>query len=284
MTQRIIKISPSGLNSIQSCFRQAYYHRILGYDSPTDSTSEPLIKGILIHSILELYYNNKLLNKEAVLNISECITKAKELLAQTQLSEETKQHVTTTLVEYFAFYHDDSYIPTHVETPFSYELFENEEVKILLEGKLDLICQREQGNEKIQYIFDHKSRGRDSTPILLQNQYMAYALATGIHNVVDNQIGLQTSLKPKDKYKRRILTYSEDQLNEFADYCIAWVLMFDQSVQSKHFIPNYTSCFQCDFRGVCESKSEFREEKLERFFIKRVKDFDLFSEVNDEAK
>lgn len=274
---RIIKISPSGLNSIQSCFRYSYYHRVLGYDPPGEN--ENFVRGNIIHSMLELYYNNVIAGKVLIENIKESITLLKELLSKTNIDQEDKQAITNSAMEYFGFYANDLYKPLKVETPFSYELYEDENVKILLEGKLDLVTEREQGDgEKLSYVFDHKSRKKDSTPSLLQNQYQAYALATGIPNVVDNQFGLQTSKKPADKFKRRVYSYTKEQLDEFAEWSIYWVLMFDTAIQRNHFPPNYTSCYSCDFAGVCESNKEFRQEKLERFFVKRETDFDIFGE------
>ena len=274
---RNIKISPSGLNSIQTCFRYSYFNRVLGYYNPSDDKDIPLTRGSLIHEVLEVYYNNIIAEKSPLINIRECIVLAKEKLSVLDWDEETKNQTITTLVEYFGHYQNDSYKPLSVETPFSYELYEDENVKILLEGKIDLIMERDQGEEKIRYVLDHKSRGRDTTPILLQNQYMAYALATGIPNVIDNQIGTQKSLKPMDKFKRRILTYSPEQLEEFAEWAIFWVLTFDAAIQTNHYPPNYSSCHYCSFSPVCESNKEFRQEKLERFFVKRESDFDIFA-------
>jgi len=277
MSQRHIKISPSGLNSIQSCFRQSYYSRVLGYTDPNDSQDEALVRGTIFHTVLEAYYKNIIAGKNPIDNIRECIILFKEELSKTKFDDDLKSSLTTTLMEYFGHFQNDSYKPIAVETPFSYELYEDENVKILLEGKIDLIMERTQGEEVIKYVLDHKSRGRTTTPSLLQNQFMAYALATGIPNVIDNEIGVQKSLKPQDKFKRRILTYSTEQLDEFAEQAIAWTLMFDQAIQANHYIPNYSSCSYCIFNQVCSSAKEFRQEKLERFFVKRDKDFDIFS-------
>jgi CRISPR/Cas system-associated exonuclease Cas4 (RecB family) len=278
-TRRMIKISPSGLNSIQSCFRYSYFNRVLGYQDPNDNQNEALVKGLLIHEVLEVYYNNILASKPPLDNIRECIILAKEKLSGLNWDDETKNHTITILVEYFGFYQNDAYKPVAVESPFSYELYEDENVRILLEGKIDLIAERMQENDPVRYVFDHKSRGRDTTPVLLQNQYMAYALATGINNVVDNQIGTQKTLKPADKFKRRVLSYSEEQLEEFAEWSIFWVLSFDAAVQQNHFPPRFTSCGNCDFLQVCTSDKDFRMEKLERFFVKRDKDYDIFGEA-----
>jgi CRISPR/Cas system-associated exonuclease Cas4 (RecB family) len=276
-TRRMIKISPSGLNSIQSCFRYSYFNRVLGYQNPNDNQNEALVKGLLIHEVLEVYYNNIIAGKQPLDNIRECIILAKEKLSGLNWDEEVKNHVITILVEYFGFYQNDAYRPVAVESPFSYELYEDENVRILLEGKIDLIAERDQDGEKVQYVFDHKSRGRTTTPVLLQNQYAAYALATGIPNVVDNEIGTQKSIKPADKFKRRVLSYSPEQLEEFAEWSVFWVLQFDAAVQQNHFPPRFTSCSSCDFLQVCTSDKDFRMEKLERFFVKRDHDFDIFS-------
>jgi len=274
--KRIIRISPSGLGRIQTCFRASHYNRVLGYEPAGLETYEPFVKGTLIHSSLEAYYR-AVIQKEPRSN---CVKAAVETIRseseKTSLSSENKAHLLNTIIEYLAYYANDTYEPVGVEDPFSYELFEDENLVILLEGKIDLRMQRIQGEETVPFIFDHKSRGRDTTPQFLNNQYMAYALATNTPNVVDNQIGLQTSLKSKDKYKRRILTYSPEQLEEFAEIAISWVLLFDASVQRNQFLPNYTHCYQCDFSQVCESSKEFRLEKLERFFVKRSKDYDIF--------
>lgn len=274
--KRQIKISPSGLNSIQSCFRFSYYSRVLGYQLPEFETSEPILRGSIIHEVLEVYYNNIIASVTLIDNIKQCILLAKEKLNNTKFDDDVKNNTVTTLMEYFGFYQNDLYKPVAVESPFSYELYEDENVRIILEGKIDLIMERDQEGEKVKYVLDHKSRGRTVTPMLLQNQYMAYALATGIPNVIDNEVGTQKSLKPSDKFKRRILSYTQEQLDEFAEWAIFWVLSFDAAIQVDHFPPNFSNCYGCNFVQVCETSKEFREEKLERFFVKRGKDFDIY--------
>lgn len=279
-SKRVIKISPSGLNRISSCSRSFHYSTHLGYYLP--QKPDYMVEGEVAHKCLEIFYKA---TKEGISSpeaIEVAILAARNEIAQSQLTIENGQDMILTLRDYFSYYNSDSHLDIlEVEKPFSLVLFEDDELIILLEGKIDLIAVHKRFDKLL--VIDHKTGHRTQYPSMLDNQYASYSLATGSQTVQENRIvwgrPKKTKFDPATKFHRNDLTYTAEFLEEWRNSAIYWVLKADEEMKQGYHPPNYKSCKFCNYKRVCEWPSEeMRRSKLEAEFIKSEERFDLFEE------
>lgn len=260
---RIIKIDSQRLTAIMSCFRQANYSYILnkrGFE-----TSVPIQNGDVTHKMLEMYYRNKILGMPFKDNVDASIAIGEfHAVTHAQISGDQILILTEYFKQYCEYYKNETWIPKEVEAYFAFDLYEDSDVRIIYEGKIDLIV--EQPGVPGLIVVDHKTTSRRSIPSKLSNQFMGYCVATGNNNMMVNEYGLQASYKnPKDRLHRHLYSYSQSLLDEWRHIAVDYVLRFDQAIQDDHFPPNFTSCDKysgCIFRDVCGSIPEAREFKL----------------------
>ncbi len=275
--KKIIKISPSTLNLLQSCSRAAHYSKTLNYSSPRKP--DYLMKGEIAHAALETFY---LAVKEGVSHPEAralALEVFKTRLAATELGHDEIADMVLTMIDYFNHWSLDAHLEIlEVEKPFSQVIFETEGEVVLLEGKIDLIA-RHKEHDKI-LVTDHKTGDQNRTPHNSDNQYTAYALVTGSELVMENRIvwgrAKTKAYKPAEKFHRSILNYSPEYLEEWRQDTLYWVLKFEEEIKQDYFPPNRRNCKFCQFKTVCEwSGEENRLKKLEMDFVQSEK-FDLF--------
>lgn len=173
-----------------------------------------------------------------------------------------------TCEQYFAHYNNDSWVPLEVEVVKGKILYEDDEIRILWKAKLDLISDTNQGIFPI----DHKTMKQNREKVSLNNQFIGQCLIMGTRSMIINEIGLQTSLKPEEKFRRVMMSYSADKLIEWQSEILPyWAYKLIEYSESSYFPPNYTQCESkygmCGFmKDVCEMDRNMREESLKIYF------------------
>lgn len=172
-----------------------------------------------------------------------------------------------TMVQYFDFYRNDHWVPLEVEVVKSKILYEDDEIRILWKAKLDLTCDTNQGIFPV----DHKSMKQRRDTNSLDNQFIGQCLIMNTRNVFIDKIGLQTTLKPEEKFSRPAVSYSADRLMEWQSEILPyWAKMYLLYVESGYYPPNFTQCEgkygDCIFKKICESDRHMREEELKMKF------------------
>lgn len=266
-----IKVSPSKINTIQSCSRAAYYYAVLGYS--TSAKPDYLIQGEIAHKVLEARYKGA--------NEGECISLLRDEIINSQVGVEVGEEMVLTMRDYLNYYPDNHLEILDVEKAFSVVLHEDEEVVILLEGRIDLIANHKTFDRKV--VIDHKTSRKFDAPILLDNQYAAYCYATGITDAIENKIvwgrPKKSSFDPSTKFHRTSLQYTPDFLEEWRQNTVFWVLSFHHQIQGGYFPPNYKSCRFCNFKSICQyAGEETRQKMLESGFERNETPYDLFAE------
>lgn len=299
MTQKILSLDATILNTFMSCARKAKYSFIDNLRPP--DKEEALERGDLIHKMLEVYYSLQLKNFEFNTEVW------KEIL-QSGIKAPTKNDLSTTrdfaistgryfstkmtlpseeveesiyqFREYCNYFSHDSWSPLAVEEVGSKILFENEEFKFIYNFKIDLIA--EQG--RIIAPFDHKTSRRRSEPSSLSNQFIGYCYGLGLNNIVINKIGFQKSLTPAQRFNRYILTIDDVRIAEWVDNTISWCARIIEAKESDSWPMNLTSCDKysgCIYASLCETDPESRLYKIERDF-KVDKPWDVAKELEKE--
>lgn len=252
-----------------------HYSKNLAYSS--EKKPDYLIKGDIAHKCLEHYYKNQ----ENKNNKQEAIDLMRNEIVNSQVDVETGESMVLTMRDYFDYYPDNYLKVLEVEKSFSVVLHEDEDLTILLEGRMDLIVLHESVDRVL--IVDHKTSEKFDPPNLLDNQYCAYAFASKVTDVMENKIvwgrPVKSKFNPSTKFHRTTLQYTSEFLEEWRQNSIYWILKFDQENQLDYHPPNYRSCKYCQFKRVCEWPNEdFRQKQLDAQFSKREVEFDLFGE------
>ena len=287
---RTLQLSDSQLGTAYFCARRYYYERVRRYRL-VGGKPDYFQLGDVIHKMLEVFYR---LQGEA--EYSDRIEAAMDAGVQhASVSDEinlpgaTIQFLKDTILQYADFWKDDGWEVTGSEEYFSFVLYERpdtpeeEGIRILYEGKIDLRVRNARGEE---FPVDHKSSKSFRSlahPSLLSGQFIGYAVATDSQLITENKVGLQTSYPPKKKFIRIPIRYDIKVIEEWKGWTIVKALEIDQWIQNDYYPPNQRSCRYCPFTTICFTRPEVREWKLSRDFIQVPrKARNVFERVHEE--
>ena len=274
--QKILSVDSQILNSIQSCARKTQYSFIQNL-RPVEKPAA-MEKGALMHSMLEVFYSLKLgtirgKTWDELLSagvkpgkpIDTAIEAGFYFATKMDIPVEVCEEVIFQFREYCDHYKFDAWNPLSVEDVGSKILFENEDIRLVYNFKIDLIA--EKGH--IVAPFDHKTSSQNKAPSSMSNQFIGYAWALNTNTVVVNKIGFQKTLSPGQRFQRHILTIDDDRIREWKSNSIFWLLRLYEHITDNSWPMNLTSCDKygsCIYREVCESSPLSRERKLEQLF------------------
>jgi len=236
--------------------------------------SDYLESGDLFHRMLESHYKEKIDGRKP--GLQEIVTAGRNAAARDlDLKAEEVEETIKLYTEYHSHYQYETWIPLHVEEPFIKVLYEDPEIRIIVEGKIDLIAQSDIGKE--QLIVDHKKTSRENKQYDRDNQKLIYCWATGINDFVINSCGTQKSKKADDRFKRSYFTYSPYQIQEWVDNSVELAFEVLDRIEKKKFPGRYTACitkfgYQCNFYNVCNAPPELWQHKLQTEFKKKCHD------------
>jgi len=215
-------------------------------------------RGSLIHLGNEIYYQalKDGLGYDAAVGMA--LSKIREAgVVTTDLDNDIINRCVDVMEEYYDHWRiaDQSFEIIEVEQPFMYELFTNDEVRIFLTGKIDLITS---DNKYTNEPMDHKSYDRSYEVGRMVNQFKCYAVATKSNYLTVNKIGFQKTLKPHEKFLRPRLTFDPLILEEWKQNVITTLMNSYLSCVAENKWPmNETSCEKynrrCEFYEICDS-------------------------------
>lgn len=277
--KRIITVSANSLN-LSACMRKYDYSKLRRRE--TFEKAPSIDKGDLVHQVLAHYYKAKMSQKELGLShtkmVELAIERGRQAAVTLDLDIDSSEECIRTCQQYLTHYAGDPWVPVAVEAPFSIVLFEDDDIRIVFEGRVDLIVENPlQNNMKI--VVDHKTGSRNTTPSGLSNQFMGYCVAFGVTMSVLNKIGFQKTLPPAKKFVRHVLPYPKKVLDEWVEWTVWRARFIDACTQEGTFPPDFTKCDEysgCQYKEVCTSPPDSRDDKLARFFRVREK-FDVLT-------
>src|SRR3990167_2025605 len=255
----IIVFDATELDNFDSCtFKwHAFHHRRI-YPKQTKSFFE---SGSLLHYILEHYYKQKMITPSVDGgSIEEIIEKGRIKSLDYRMDLEEVGQIIFQFREYVRYYENENIIPIAVEEPFLIELFEDEDIKVLISGKPDLIFKYSHTGDKI--VMDHKKVTREFPYSPLRNQFNLYATAMQTDTVIVNKVGFQKTKKPNERFLRAAFVYNPESLAEWRQDVINTARKMLLYEQAEHYPRNRTSCEKfagCYLQRFCATRPSARE-------------------------
>lgn len=297
MSKTNIVFSASSLDLFDFCPRAYQYGHLMRKGLPLAEKPKPLDFGTISHQGLEVYFNQLASGVHFNDRLHNCSMKMRELASDSSssnvdITEELPILINAVEQSCEMFRYEDEHLEIlAVETPFDYILFEDDFIRIIISGKVDLLVNKPAIGGGASYTnlpYDHKTTSSNFPVERLSNQFINYAFATGSFFLIVNRIGLQKTLKPEEKFKRIPLSYDPLIIQEWKDNTTRKILDVYLPMYVSQYFPMRNDSHRkfgrlCDFYKVCDSSGESAKLfKLNSQFTDREA-WDKYAENGDEA-
>lgn len=232
--------------------------------------AKPLDRGQLIHTGMEAYYKALKAKPDWEFAIDDLMRSYDLACLESSLSNEDLIAIRQRMLESCNVHRasDMKFEILAVEESFAYELYEDDLMKIIMLGKIDLLVNFE---DYKSLPIDHKSYERDSPVHRKTNQFCNYANAVNSNYLLVNRIGMQTSIPPEKKHKRVMLAYDPTFLAQWKANVVRWCQFYLECEAENSFPLNDTSCDKynrlCEYYQICDSSGvEAKSFKLEMHY------------------
>lgn len=218
--------------------------------------AKPLDKGLLVHIACETYYGSLQSGAKYDFAVDSALMKCKAAGAKSDLNNDELNIVYTTMEQYFDHWRvvDQSFEIVAVENPFLYLLHEDDQIRIYMAGKIDLIVS---DNRYTNLPYDHKSFERTSPINEMSNQFKNYCNALQSNTLVVNRIGFQKTLPAEQKFLRVPVQYDPLKIADWKENVILNVMEYVECRLTNRWPMNETSCDkyhrQCEYYEICNS-------------------------------
>ena len=285
-----VACSASRLSTMQMCWKKYDYSYVRSL-IPVDKKSY-LERGSLIHTFHKYYYTERMHDRwktdptQQGIVLTEATNICRRDSVEMNLTVAETERFIKAARDNILFHAQDGMVVMAVEEPFSRVIYERpdtetrEGVQILFEGIVDLVASLPNTGPMV---WDHKTEERQNNFTLMDNQFAGESWAFDSSTVVINRIGLQKTVKPKEKFGRLMLDFPDDIIEEWKRDTIKTIL---EAVERHHranggsgnWPRNRTSCNKfgpCTYISVCQAKPIVRPVKLHTWF-KDKPDHDIY--------
>jgi len=222
--------------------------------------TKSLDRGTIVHIGQETYWESLKSGAKFEYAVNSALMKIKEVgTINTDLEPEEIARCVEVMEENFDFWRvaDQNLQIVSVEQPFLYLLYEDDDVRIHMAGKIDLIYN---DNQYTNMPMDHKSFDRSYEVSRLGNQFKNYCKATNSNYLVVNKIGFQKTLKPHEKFLRVPVSYDPIILDDWRDNVVKVIFHYLECAATNSWPMNETSCDKfnrrCEYYEVCDSSGK----------------------------
>jgi len=249
---------------------------------PLVQKASALDKGTLAHEGLAVYFAALANEKHYDDRMQATLMKIREFSSNPDISNVDPHEVETILsaveqsCDYWRAEDENCLEVLAVETPFAYVLFEDDSVRIIISGKIDLLVNFKGIGRNASYQnlpIDHKTFSRDSVVHRKSNQFINYCNAVGSNYIVINRIGLAKTTKAEDKFKRLPLSYDPIYIADWRENLIKMLLNeYLTCIASGAWVEKPTSCNKfnrlCEYYSICDSSGQdSKDNKLETEYV-----------------
>lgn len=278
-----IVLDASKIDLFETCAQRYNYRYNHNKVIPMIGKPKALDLGGLCHEGFAVYFVALQEQKHYSDRMQAALNKIREISSNPDLSSAEPDDVNQLLksfeesCDYWRSEDENSVEVLAVEQPFAYVLYEDEDIRILISGKIDLLTNFHGVGRASSYSnlpFDHKTVSRDSEILRKANQFINYCNAVGSNYLIVNRVGLQKSLKPEDKYRRIPLSYDSLYIQAWKDNLIKMLMQeFVTCVTDDYWPEKPTSCNKfnrlCEYYRICDSSGDM-EYKLQKLYNEYV--------------
>jgi hypothetical protein len=265
----IVKVDSQIVNAMDLCAERYNLEHVLHMRPLRKAPA--LEHGGVMHTMLAHYYRQKMAGRiptEHAQVVEEAVMLGRIEAAQCSFDlKEFEEEDLPIFKAYVLAKQYDGWIIKAVEQPFTKLLYTSAELDILYEGIVDAIVEEPKGEE---FVVDHKTESRRSTPFILSTQFTGYSWALDRKMCV-NKVGYQTSLPDAERFRRIYFAYTDYMIDEWKRDTIAKIQEAIEWHKTGVFHKNRTSCDKysgCIYQKVCIAPPELREYKLQAYFYK----------------
>lgn len=263
---------------------------------PILQKARALDSGTVAHLGLQTYYESLKQGVHFDDRIQNVLLTMKTAVADpdvSNLDEKELDIVTRAVVESCDYWRgeDENAEILGIEEPFAYVLYEDEAVRIIISGKIDLRINQPPLGRTSDYKnlpVDHKTFSRNFEQPRLSNQFINYVAVTGGNYLRVNKIGLQKTLKPEEKFGRPVYSYDPMIIEDWKDNTRKVILgRYLECLTTNEWTMNFTSCLKfnrlCEYYEVCDTSGQDNKIwKLENNFVE-AKEWDVTEGLNEES-
>lgn len=271
-----IVLDMSSFDLFETCEQRYDYRHNQLKAEPIESKSPALDRGSFVHEGLEAYFlgikdglsfpdrMQAVLNRIAfwASDPERCNLEEKEIALVTSALEQS--------CDYWRF-EDEQMEILEVERAFAYVLYEDEFIRIIITGKIDLLVNIPAIGRRSGYTnhpIDHKSFQRDSEVPELSNQFQNYCVAVESLELTVNRVGLyavSSKLKPDEKFQRPLIQYDRSILNQWKRNTAKVIIRkYLTCIETGEWLMNFTSCDKynrrCEYYDICKTGEQ--EDKI----------------------
>jgi len=279
-----IVFSASSFDLFELCECRFNYGHNMRKSEPPDKRSKALDYGALCHKGLEVYFNSLSIGDKFADRMHKTLMKIREVASSEESNINISEELTplTSAIEQSCDFwrsEDEQLEVLAAEAPFDYILYEDDFIRIIISGKIDLLVNVHGIGNNASYInlpFDHKTFSRTFPTIRLNNQFMNYCVATGSNYLIVNKIGLQKTLDADKKFLRIPLSYDPVMFEQWKDNVIKVIIdKYLTCVKTGNWHMNFMSCQAfgrlCEFHPVCDSSGqEAKDYKLASLYMDKA--------------
>jgi hypothetical protein len=277
-----IILDASKIDLFETCPARYNFRHNYNRTLPLIHKAKALDLGSLAHNGFEVYFT--LLAQGISFNdrMQATLMKIRELSSNPDESNSEPEEVQTLMnaveqsCDYWRAEDENCLEILAVESPFAYVLYEDDDIRIIISGKIDLLVNFSGIGRAASYQrlpMDHKTFSRDSMLLRKSNQFINYCNAVESNYLVVNRIGLQKTVKAEDKFKRLPLSYDPIYIADWRDNLTKMILNeYLGAVASGNWVEKPTSCNKfnrlCEYYTICDSSGEdVKAAKLEDQYI-----------------
>jgi hypothetical protein len=282
-----IILDASKIDLFETCPARYNFRHNHNKGLPIIQKAKALDLGSLAHAGLEIYF--KLLGEGIHYDdrMQACLMKIRELSSNPEESNSEPEDVQILIraveesCDFWRPEDENSIEVLSVETPFAYVLFEDDHVRIIISGKIDLLCNfrgigRNASYERLP--IDHKTFSRDSMVLRKSNQFINYCAAVESNYLVVNRIGLQNPnvknpVPNEKKFVRLPLSYDPIYIADWKANLTKMLLNEYLGCIAENSWPEKpTSCNKfnrlCEYYSICDSSGQdAKDNKLENEYV-----------------
>jgi len=284
-----IILDASKIDLFETCPARYNFRHNHNKGLPVIYKNKSLDLGGLAHEGLAVYYRMLGEGSHYDDRMSSTLMKIREVSCDPQQSNSEPEEVSKLLraveenLDYWRSEDENTLEVLAVEQPFAYVLFEDDSIRIVISGKIDLLVNQhgiggQSSYDKIPY--DHKTASRDGMVLRKSNQFINYCSSVSSNYLIVNRIGLQDPdvkkpLSASEKFKRLPLSYDPQYIQDWKDNLTTMLLQeYLTCIAENKWPEKPTSCNKfnrtCEYYPICDSSGQDAKDfKLENNYVEQ---------------